>query len=1165
MNSADNSLHDVVQELMRTHANSLEILSKFSEAFVSTSESVSVNIVNSDGQTTTYQVPSLGYLQSELKRLESNVKGLAGVDTGSATIRLEDGTYKRIMASDSTKEPNRIGSVNIPSTFTRRNNWFFDNFINPMLVATFDVTNYVTSDVRSVWYRRVIVNTDTEDKKVIFDQNIKGRNDVEYETLMLFLNGRGINHFVDEDEYRFPPSISQYTGTFDVISILNSDTASSGNSKIYRFNKLTYTDNLNQTVDTEVLKVGDILSTKGSARYRVDEVSKVDNSVRLTLTSGFELIPIGTDVLYITSEVLTLRQVEVSLGHDERQVIFFRPVNNSTSVASTKWSPGVALYSNDLRIRTSDSEMTLDEYYRQYCIDFGAQLLDIAKNKPVPTFQGLKPDSPLLRSEYFKVVVANEHKLQSQDTENLRRKFAEKNRVQSEIQQLESAISKTKEELQTTNFRTASDKRVISDRLNTLIEQKNSLSTLYSTIVRDLGAVNVSETSLENPKYRIRGFFPIPSPKLDAKGNQQNIIQFIIQYRYLRLDGTANGPKSFEFLDSSGNTSKGYYSEWTEVLTPVRKQIYDASTQKYVWANEDVNDADTVNINQIDIPITPNEKVEIRIASISEAGYPYNPLKSDYSSSVTINFPTELIRTNEVNLLQQAQLELNKVDVISTLNSQGLEVVLASVFTLGDQVFVSKGDDVASGFNTDAGNPLSVYEKFKEMENRLTGVMEIINTAKPKLDVYLLDDANNRYSISNGGILELFAGFYSEIVQQFPESERKGAIVTSKYCVVIENLSPTPLELVTRFPGGINQNLKILYGNNDNPDYRNREYHLAPVLYNDIPLDRFSKSGSYWRAPYMSSQVPSQFLFSRGKALGLIDYLYDSDGSITRDTSNRYVLPTQPIATPLSGNGFVWNGQVDLNGKPLATVDTNATDFCIHVDHPDIKKVTASNTRTRYDNLVAPIISNDTQQVYPYIRHAKYFNLRDGDANAQIQLGYKDLVQTAPPTQWAQTTNPGTQDFQVKGNYQDKLGFAPNDRYLIGKKSCGSYLMMAPANVQQLMVNGTDYRSTYVLEQGEDKAIRIPILFQFRMTDYYGTGNTGTGKIGGHDPNYLIEPSNLTFSKKIGLDLYVKDEAPFSFDIMIKASYARESLTQVVQAPGFIDKTRRAVRDFFKT
>ena len=275
MKSSDNSLHDVLQELMKTHANSLEILAKFSEAFTSTTDSVSINLVDTTGQTTTYQIPSIGFLNSELKRLEENIKGLAGVDTGSATIRLEDGTYKRIMASTSTKEPSRIGTVTIPSSFSRRNNWFFDSFINPMLVVTFDVTNYVSSDVRSVWYRRIIVNTDTDEKRTIFDQNIKGRNDIEYETLMLFLNGRGINHFVDEDEYRFPPSISQFTGTFDIISILNIGTTNTGKSKFYRLNKLTYTNNLNQVVDTETLKPGDILSTRGGARYRVDEINKI--------------------------------------------------------------------------------------------------------------------------------------------------------------------------------------------------------------------------------------------------------------------------------------------------------------------------------------------------------------------------------------------------------------------------------------------------------------------------------------------------------------------------------------------------------------------------------------------------------------------------------------------------------------------------------------------------------------------------------------------------------------------------------------------------------------------------------------------------------------------------------------------------------------------------
>jgi hypothetical protein len=1158
MKSSDNSLHDVLQELMRTHANSLEILAKFSEAFTSTTDSVSVNLVDNSGQTTTYQIPSIGYLNSELKRLEENIKGLAGVDTGSATIRLEDGTYKRILASENSKEPSRIGSVTIPNSFTRRNNWFFDNFINPMLVVTFDVTNYVSSDVRSVWYRRIIVNTDTDEKRTIFDQNIKGRNDIDYETLMLFLNGRGINHFVDEDEYRFPPSISQFTGTFDVISILNSDTSSSGNSKIYRLNKLTYTNNLNQVIDTETLKIGDILSTRGGARYRVDELNKIDNTIRLTLTSGYELIPIGTDVLYIYSEVLTLRQVEVSIGHDERQVIFFRPVNNSTQVASTKWSPGAGIYSNELRIRTADSEMSLDDYYRKYCIDFGAYLLDAAKNKPVPTILGIKPDAPLLRADYFKVVIANEHKIQSQDAESLRLKFAEKNRLQSEIQQLELAISKTKEELQKSYLGNPADNRIINNKLKNLIDQKNSLSTLYSTIVREMGAMSTTEIVNESPKYRIRGFFPIPTPKIENKSGAQNIIQFIIQYRYLRLDGTANGSKSFEFTDNTGNNLKGYYSEWVEVLSPVRKQVYDTTTQKYVWANEDVNDADAVNINQVDIPITSNEKVEIRIASISEAGFPLNPLKSDYSQSVIIDFPTELVQANEKSLLQQAQQELNKVEVISELNSQGLDVVLSNVFSLGDKVYVTKGDVVASGFTTDSGTQLSVFEKFRDMESKMLSLQEMVTATKGKMDVYLLDDANNRYTISNGGLLELHAGFYSEIVQQFPENERKGAIVTAKYCIVIENLNSTPLELVTRFPGGINQSIEYLYDKvNKNPEYLNRNYHLASLLHNNVSTDRLSRNSPYWLAPFMSSQVPSQFAYARGKALGLVEDLYK------RPNDNRYLIPSEFTQTNINPDAFVWTGVYDTTGKPYGT--TNVTDFCVHIDHPDVRSKAFAGTPSQ---IYEPNVIETTtipNQVNPKIRHAKYFNLQMSEQDGMVQLGYKDIVDDNIWKQIASSQLTQAQPFQKRANYQDKLGFSPNDRYLIGSKTCGSYLMFAPASTQQLMVNGTDYRSNLLLEQGEDKAIRIPVIFQFRMTDYHGVGSSGTGKVGGFNPSSTIELTNITYGKKIGMDIYVKDEGVYSFDILVKASYARESLTQVVQSPGFIDRTRRAVQDFFKT
>jgi len=64
------------------------------------------------------------------------------------------------------------------------------------------------------------------------------------------------------------------------------------------------------------------------------------------------------------------------------------------------------------------------------------------------------------------------------------------------------------------------------------------------------------------------------------------------------------------------------------------------------WKSENVADGSEININQIDIPITKGEKVEIKVRTISEAGYPDNPLKSDWSEPIIISFPSNLTTRN---------------------------------------------------------------------------------------------------------------------------------------------------------------------------------------------------------------------------------------------------------------------------------------------------------------------------------------------------------------------------------------------------------------------------------------------------------------------------------------------------------------------------------------
>jgi len=65
--------------------------------------------------------------------------------------------------------------------------------------------------------------------------------------------------------------------------------------------------------------------------------------------------------------------------------------------------------------------------------------------------------------------------------------------------------------------------------------------------------------------------------------------------------------------------------------------------------------------------------VEIKARSISEAGYPQNPLKSVWSNSVIVSFPPNLPSTNEIaDLIKDVNDDALNIAISNTLNSAGV-------------------------------------------------------------------------------------------------------------------------------------------------------------------------------------------------------------------------------------------------------------------------------------------------------------------------------------------------------------------------------------------------------------------------------------------------------------------------------------------------------------
>ena len=102
-------------------------------------------------------------------------------------------------------------------------------------------------------------------------------------------------------------------------------------------------------------------------------------------------------------------------------------------------------------------------------------------------------------------------------------------------------------------------------------------------------------------------------------------------------------------------------------------KVWNSANQRFEWSSNNISDGTSININQIDLPITKGAKLEFRVRSISEAGYPYAPLKSDWSNSVIIDFPSNLMSSSDIsNLIKDINDDNVSNTVKSEIQSQGL-------------------------------------------------------------------------------------------------------------------------------------------------------------------------------------------------------------------------------------------------------------------------------------------------------------------------------------------------------------------------------------------------------------------------------------------------------------------------------------------------------------
>lgn len=755
------SLNNIAEQIVNYNNTVVELLSKINQQTTTDEPTLSVKVMDSTGNTSVLNVPSFNYLKSEIDRLNNNLNSIYNIDGDSgALIGISNNKYKRVISVDLNKEPNDISNIPIVNNFYISKNWFFDSMINPQLFVNIDLSDKISNTIRKCLVRRYIIefeyNNDGYTTNGIramdsFNALFRGKNDIKYETLQDWirttqgvLNREDVNY--DESNFDLEPSMLRYSGLYSVLRI-EEDTL---NKKLwYHLDTLNYFDN--QTSSTKTLAIGDTLiinSDNSSTKYIIQEISlsSVNPKVTLLRIEGNDIIPTGVETLKIYSEVVFNKNLRVSIGYDEFNIIFIKPINADNNIIAKNWSGGVGYYSNDLRLTSSDSHngMTLSNYYSTMVDDYGLVLKDLVAKK-IPNVYGSIPNAPQLSNSSFKVVQINEHLNNIADADTIKSKNSERISLKSKLDQLNSSIESKNKEMRVSRFNSDSAKNAFNNELSRLYSEKESNTKLLSSLVTEISEMS-NVTNKETPKFRIRGFWDIPSAIVSNSTHPQEVVQFKVEYRYLNRDGKQSNIGTYSLDDKTAA-----FSSWISIKTEVRNRLYDKETDSYYWESIDVSNADRVKTNQVDIPIQPDEIVELRIKSISEVGYPESPIESDWSNIIRVEFPEEL-KTQIVDnstIAKETLKEELQLSVQQDLSTRGVFDHLSSQITIDGKVTKHNSDEVYSGFKDSNGNMINVYEYLLKLTNEISELRSIINRVKGEIEVIVYRN-NQEYIAKNG-------------------------------------------------------------------------------------------------------------------------------------------------------------------------------------------------------------------------------------------------------------------------------------------------------------------------------------------------------------------------------------------------------------------------------
>ena len=1017
MSKINANIADYLKQIESLTNTNLQILKSLNDSFYTKKNHLYTEINDS-----TYIIPSFLSLENKINMLQENFENLVKSPENCEAYFNFDGNTRAIEVRKYNYTPN---SIKLPTltNYSVESNSIFKDFLTPVPYINIELPE-IPNDITEVNVKKIVAKSDklknlfknrlsylvetvNEAGETITEtryyQSINDKYSSIYKFLYNYVNGTDYEEY--DSIYKLPTRKNIGSSSY-VIERVISDIIDDDLNELITLklrsdiddpqynNKLTY-KLFDETIEKQ-LQVGDeLVNYDGTGKVVITNITPSTNTMTVKIVNGEYLNFLGTDTydtnndtnihnlsklrFYAAIDLNDNKYVKIPLEEDQYIFVAIAPINNKLNVQSS-WGTGIIIDTHSLINIKNDVDFKT--YYDENVKNIGDVLFEMTSMITSPImalsttdFNGLTTAKPTLKENDLVVMQINKHLNNATSVKNIRQAYQQKKSAELQLEQLQVKINDINEKIASNEFNDYDNVgQTYLTELSTLTNQKKDLLNIINTAISEISLnLNSSEIPTSNAKYRIRGFYV---PNLNNVNNivtNDHVIGIHVQYRYKNISSELGNAVTM----NDNNSSEAFiYSDWNLLTTAKRNKIASIENGNYVYSYE--NNDEIINepsYNQIDIPISQGETVDVRLKVIYDFGQPYISVTSDWSNILSISFPDEFVQTNSIqSIASEIASDNESIKMNSMLETNGINSHMTDKLIDQNITYYHRSENIASGFYTEERKVIPLKDKLMSLSNDIAAIKDYTLNLTPKYEVTLsIGNNSKKLYTDRENILTLAAynDFVNNIQHEYYNFEN--GIVYCNAKLSIKNVGENILKLYSLFPG----RREVLI-NNSKCQVVNKSPYCNGT--DEGIIYKYKGNEGNGVGIYESLQTQNQFITFRMNDLWDGTDYYKPNAANSSNESNSLSInelsneTVGMVAYPLLNTKYglcINSDEVrtykSLNPNEEVTIPIYCS-FVAKNDNSQITKTMSFDVRTNLhgdiDNYVFKIVGNNTSTIY---------------------------------------------------------------------------------------------------------------------------------------------------------------------------------------------------------